>query len=328
VSGGTIATAGLFDAAYAVAVPVTTVWTSPDAPDERYAALVADRPDLAGWCATDAPDRRLALHGRTVTQALLGEPVVVDEQRAGWARVRLPWQPSAAAAGGYPGWVPRHHLSSAATIGAGLTAGLTAVVVAASTTLRQRDPALRAGDVEASLGTVLAVPEAPEPTDRDVGVQLPGGSIATVAASDVLLRRMPSAAQPGAAAEALRLARGLLDTRYFWGGTSRWSVDCSGLVHLTLRAAGVSVPRDASDQWAVLERIDPDIAHAGDLYFFADSGGPVTHVGFASDTPAGGRRPMLHAPELDGRGRVEDTLMSDGLRSRLVGAGRISREAG
>jgi hypothetical protein len=38
---------------------------------------------------------------------------------------------------------------------------------------------------------------------------------------------------------------------------------------------------------------------------------------------------MLHAPELDGRGRVEDTPMSDQLRSRLVGAGRIrSRGAG
>lgn len=325
MSGGTTETAGLSAAAYAVAVPVTTVWTSPDAPDERYATLVADRPDLAGWCATDAPDRRLALHGRTVTQALLGEPVIVDDERDGWALVRLPWQPSAAATGGYPGWVPRHHLGSAAT-----TAGLTAVVVAATTTLRQRDLIPRvAGDVEVSLGTVLAVPRAPEPADRDIGVQLPGGSIATVAASDVLLRRGPSAALPGAATEALRLARGLLGTRYFWGGTSRWSVDCSGLVHLTLRAAGVTVPRDASDQCAAVDRIDPDGARAGDLYFFADSRGPVTHVGFVSGTPAAGRRPMLHAPELDGRGRVEDTLMSDQLRSRLVGAGRIrSRGAG
>lgn len=324
MSGGTTNAAGLPAAAYAVAVPVTTVWTSREAPDERYSALVADRPDLAAWCATDDPGRRMALHGRTVTQALLGEPVIVDEERAGWARVRLPWQPSAAA-GGYPGWVPRRHVVAATA-----RTELTAVVVTATTILRRRHGAPgMAGDVEVSLGTVLPVLQAPEPADRDVAVQLPGGSLASVAASDVLLRRTSAPASPGAATEALRLARGLLGTRYFWGGTSRWSVDCSGLVHLTMRAAGVMVPRDASDQHSALERVDPDGVRAGDLYFFADPDGPVTHVGFVSDAPAAGRRPMLHAPERDGRGRAEDTVMSGELLSRLVGAGRIkSREDG
>lgn len=325
MSGGTTDAAGLSAAAYAVAVPVTTVWTSQEAPDERYSALVAGRPDLAGWCATDDPGRRLALHGRTVTQALLGEPVIVDEERADWARVRLPWQPSAAGAGGYPGWVPRDHV-----VAAPARTELTAVVVTATTTLRRRDAAPGvAGDVEVSLGTVLPVPQAPESADRDVGVQLPGGSLAWVAASDVLLRRTPAPAAPGAATEALRLARGLLGTRYFWGGTSRWSIDCSGLVHLTMRAAGVMVPRDARDQHSALQRVAPDGVRAGDLYFFADPGGPVTHVGFVSGTPAAGRRPMLHAPERHGRGRVEDTVMSGELLSRLVGAARIrSREDG
>ena len=314
------------DALHVVAVPATTVWTSPDAPQTGHAPLVSARADVTGWCLTEDPRRRLDLHGRTLTQALLGEPVIVDEERAGWARVRLPWQPSAAASGGYPGWVPRHHLGEAPR----QAAELTAVVIAATTTLRRRDAAV--GDAEAlevSLGTVLPVPQLRQPADRAVGVRLPDGSLAEVTATDVLLRTPREAARPGASAEALRLAQGLLGTQYFWGGTSRWAVDCSGLVHLTLRAAGVTVPRDASDQCAAIEHVHPDSVRPGDLYFFADSGGPVTHVGFVSDTPTAGRRPMLHAPELGGRGRVEDTEMSSALLSRLIAAGRVrSREDG
>lgn len=102
---------------HAVAVPVATVWTSPEAPRAVDAAAVADSPDLAAWVASlDAegtPERRLGLHGRTLTQLLEGEPVEVLEERDGWARVAAPWQASSADAAGYPGWVPRAQLAAA-----------------------------------------------------------------------------------------------------------------------------------------------------------------------------------------------------------------------
>ena len=53
------------------------------------------------WSAPGSPER--------VTQALRGEPALVLEERADWARVALPWQPGHDPRG-YLGWVRRAHL--------------------------------------------------------------------------------------------------------------------------------------------------------------------------------------------------------------------------
>jgi cell wall-associated NlpC family hydrolase len=60
-------------------------------------------------------DERLDLHGRIVTQALPGEPVVVDDERDGWVQIVLPWQPSSLDPRGYPGWVRAEHIAVGAT---------------------------------------------------------------------------------------------------------------------------------------------------------------------------------------------------------------------
>ena len=100
-----------------VTVCVATVWTSPDAPRDLDVAAVADSPDPAAWVAVlDAEgtaERRLGLHGRTLTQLLEDEPVVVLEERDDWVRVAAPWQVSSAHETGYPGWVRRAHLGEA-----------------------------------------------------------------------------------------------------------------------------------------------------------------------------------------------------------------------
>ncbi len=53
------------------------------------------------WAAADSAER--------VTQALLGEPAVVLDERGDWARVALPWQPGPDPRG-YLGWVRRADL--------------------------------------------------------------------------------------------------------------------------------------------------------------------------------------------------------------------------
>ena len=73
--------------------------------------------------------------------------------------------------------------------------------------------------------------------------------------------------------EYVDVAEALLSTPYLWGGTSAFGIDCSGLVQLSMRMTGRSVPRDTDMQASGLgEPIDPgaDMAglRRGDLVFW------------------------------------------------------------
>jgi cell wall-associated NlpC family hydrolase len=283
----------------AVRVPVSTLWTSPDAPRDLDAPAVAADPDPAAWQDALDEEARLGLHGRTLSQLLLGEPVLVRSERAGWSEIVAPWQPSSTDETGYPGWLPSAHLGelpSAATDPVAVTVPLTTLYDDSA------EPVARL-----SFATVLAVTE----TSGDrVRVALPDGAhgwLDTAAVRPV--------GTPGTAADRLRLAAQFLGLRYLWGGTSSYGLDCSGLVHTVSRVLGMRVPRDASDQQAELPAVEIGDARPGDLYFFARPGNKVHHVGFVS--VAG----MLHASET---GRyIDDGPLLDGVRETLVAAARL-----
>lgn len=122
-----------------IAVEVATGWTSPEAPRPIDAAAVADVPDPKAWLAAldeRGAEARLVLHGRTVTQFLLGEPVDVVEEAGDWVRVIGPWQPSELDPRGYPAWVPRAHIAprdaDAATSPAGQGVAVDRVAICAA----------------------------------------------------------------------------------------------------------------------------------------------------------------------------------------------------
>jgi cell wall-associated NlpC family hydrolase len=284
----------------AVRVPVSTVWTDAGAPREVDAAAVAARPDAAAWADALDDEARLGLHGRIQSQLLLGEPVLIRSERAGWSEIVAPWQPSSKDETGYPGWVPSAHLGELPR------AATTPVAVQVPLTPLYDD----AGGVvaELSFATVLAVTDQAGERFR---VALPDGAEGWLDA-----RAVRAIGAPVTAAERLRLAAQFLGLKYLWGGTSSYGLDCSGLVHTVNRVLGVRVPRDASDQQAALKPVEVGEAVPGDLYFFAQPGKPVHHVGFVSE--AG----MLHASET-GR-HVEDAPLPPDRRDTLVAAAQLT----
>jgi gamma-D-glutamyl-L-lysine dipeptidyl-peptidase len=114
-----------------------------------------------------------------------------------------------------------------------------------------------------------------------------------------------AAGRPGARADAqavFAVARTHCGAPHLWGRTRQAALDCSGLVHLSLRGLGVVVPGDGAHQYDACEYIPTDDANPGDLLLFAHRGKSAHHVGVLT-----GPGRMLHAPRT-GSKVTEETL--------------------
>ena len=74
-------------------------------------------------------------------------------------------------------------------------------------------------------------------------------------------------------------AMAYLNAPYLWGGKSLFGIDCSALVQNCLKAEGIILPRDASQQVNSGISVNFEDRQVGDIPFFINAKGKVHHVG-------------------------------------------------
>jgi cell wall-associated NlpC family hydrolase len=186
-----------------------------------------------------SPDAELA------TQALKGERATIyDRNGEGWAWGQLNGD-------GYVGWLPDRALAE--------PAGKPTHKVTALRTFAFPGPSIKLPPADTLvMGTMIAVmrEEGPFAVTRE-GWFLPRQHVGLIGS------RVP---------DFVAVAEQFVGTPYLWGGKSSLGIDCSGLVQVSLNAAGTGCPRDSDMQQAGLGRaLDHGEAkklRRGDLIFW------------------------------------------------------------
>ncbi|HEY7845417.1 MAG TPA: NlpC/P60 family protein [Bradyrhizobium sp.] len=202
-----------------------------------------------------APLRRApASDAELMTQALRGERVTIyDRNGEGWAWGQLD-------SDGYVGWLPDVAL---ARPGAAPTHRITAI-----RTFAFGGPSIKLPPVETlMMGSAVTVTreDGAFAITRE-GWHLPKPHLAAIGHRE---------------ADFVAVCERFLGTPYLWGGKSSLGIDCSGLVQISLNAAGIGCPRDSDMQQNSLGRA-LDLAEVkklqrGDLLFWKG------HVAIARD---------------------------------------------
>ena len=246
-----------------------------------------------------------------VTQVLFGDEVRVLDSQGGWVKVLVPLQYRTDQ--GYPGWMRVKFLEKLTS-----DAGTKTVTVAYPVVSMRSEPSVDAPVVEkVFLSTRLSVDsEKLSEGEKWYQVSVVDDSL-WVRASQVVVEKP---LQPGQGLTAVNLARRFEGTPYLWGGMTQKGIDCSGLMYTVFRTHGITVPRDADQQFQVGRAVEKDDLLPGDMVFFGQPG-DISHVGMYA-----GDGNFVHASS--GAGVIESVLFQGWYLQHYRGARRVLEKFG
>ena len=117
-------------------------------------------------------------------------------------------------------------------------------------------------------------------------------------------------------------AKSYIGTPYQYGGSSRKGIDCSGLIHNSYKAAGISIPRTAKQQAKYGKSQGWGDVREGDVvtFKFKEKGEKWWHAGLVTQVS---KDKILFVHASSSRGVVESDLMSDYYHSNVKRIQRI-----
>ncbi|WOV88238.1 S-layer homology domain-containing protein [Sporosarcina oncorhynchi] len=273
---------------YAIRVPVTNVWASPNKIRPIDAISVLPNPDMNKWSKSMTVAQKNWLVGRTDTQAIYGDEVEVLKTSGNWMYIAVKEQVKTGNPKGYQGWVPKSHVKA---YYANYENCAIAIVESKITTL-YNEPKLheKYKFTNISYSTILKV-------TNDQGdwlqVQTATDGAKYVRKKDVKMfddyKSVPKPKQ----ADIVNAAKQYLGLPYLWAGVSSYGFDCSGLMYAVYKNHGIIIPRDSFVQATHGTAVKRKDLQPGDLMFFGYKGGKgkVYHVSMYI-----GDGKMIHAP--------------------------------
>ncbi|WP_255547539.1 C40 family peptidase [Mucilaginibacter sp. dw_454] len=197
-----------------------------------------------------------------VSQVLFGEAFEILEWKEGWAQI-------VTAADDYKGWINRLQFIMLGHLN--------------YQHLQQHQPKL----------TYKAITQAWKIKDNSVLYLPAGSSLSFLNGTTCYLEKekFEIIGQIGQNESIDLVAKSFINSPYLWGGRTHFGIDCSGFTQTVFKLKGYQLKRDASmqaEQGKLVESLSS--ALVGDLAFFENEKGKITHVGMLLN-----REHIIHA---------------------------------
>jgi len=231
------------------------------------------------------------------TQLLYGELIKIKNQSGDWLKVEAVEQLEYSHSHfweGYPGWVKKDAVLLIDKI------VLPNSVVNKKTTYLYSTPDLNSTLLPLSLGTKIKATKIIQQGFRKIEtIDKKTAWIKDLDIHSLKIKRSDAMKRE----IILQSASQLLNDPYFWGGRSAHmpeqktqvtATDCSGLVNLAYRVAGLDIPRDSYEQYLKAKKIKKNKLKKGDLIFSAskENKEKISHVSIFID-----KETLIEAPK-------------------------------